>query len=55
MGGGAFDLLKSGCDWPESGKQPKAGIAQVRKILSILSLPPRNGSPVGLNCAVSLI
>jgi hypothetical protein len=35
MGGGAFILLKVGHPWPESAKQAKIRLANLRKILHI--------------------
>ena len=35
MGAGAFDLLKTGGNWPRSAKQPEPGLSGLRTILSI--------------------
>jgi hypothetical protein len=37
MGGGTFDLLKTGPYWPESAKQLKISLAGMSKIVSIYS------------------
>jgi hypothetical protein len=44
MGGGAFNLLKSGRRGPESAKQAEIGLASLFKILGIQPWPPGVGN-----------